>query len=103
MRIQRGPPRLSEPRKSTNSNQRRWWDLFGKRQPESVVERLKRNLESWGSRNKGMRAGVQMHSAPATQLSSTLLSEKVTGFCARGGDGELGGVIRAADAEQGGS
>ena len=37
----------------TNANQRHWWDLFGKRQPEGVVERLERNLESWGSRNKG--------------------------------------------------
>ena len=36
------------------------------------VGRLERNLESWGGRKKGIRAGFQMHSAPATQLSSTL-------------------------------
>ena len=63
----------------THSNQRRWWDLFGKRQPQGVVERLERNLESWGSRNKGDTSRVPDAFSPC---NSTLF-DSVTSFRTR--------------------
>ena len=58
----------------TNSNQRRWWDLFGKRPPEGVVERLERNFESWGSRKKGDTRGPDYGSPPSVVVSSSPLA-----------------------------
>ena len=69
----------------------------------ALLRGLRETLNLGEAETRGIRAGFQLHSAPATQLSPTLFTEKVTGSCTRGGDGELGGVIEAAGAEQGGS
>ena len=77
----------------TNSNQQRWWDLFGKQQPEGVVERLERNLESWGSQNKGDMSRVPDAFGPSNStLFDSRCQRRLLASAPGGDDGKLGGV-----------
>ena len=63
---------------------------------------LRETMNLGEAAKRGIRAGFQMHLVPATQLPSTLLTEKVIGFHNRGRRWETWRCRRVAGAEKGG-
>ena len=94
--------RLSELRRSTKSNQPRWWDLFGKRQPEGVVERLERTLNLGKTEKRGYEQSPRCIRRLRLELFDTSCRRRLLASAIVGGDGNWAVKRSCLSAEKGG-
>ena len=78
----------------TNSNQRRWWAFLENGNLRASLRGLRETMNLGEAAKRGIRAGFQMQSVPATRLSSSLPVPRrpLLASAPEGGDRKLGGV-----------